>query len=82
MVKITKLTKIRNFESIDELLESASSDIQKFTFEKDSIIYHSDKKILDVQDVDLIWDWNIQESSKNVGLDLTTAYGHMGRNKF
>jgi hypothetical protein len=82
MVKITKLTKIRNYSSVDDLLESVSRVIEKITFEKDEFLYISDKKILDVQDGDLIWDWNIEESSKNVGLDLTAAYGHMGGNKF
>jgi hypothetical protein len=71
MVKITKLTKIRNYSSVDDLLESVSSGIEKITFEKDEFLYISDKKILDVQGVDLIWDWNIEESSKNIGLDLT-----------
>lgn len=70
-IKITKLTKIRNYSSVDDLLESTSRGIEKFYFEKDEILYISDKKILDVQGVDLIWDWNIEESSKNVGLDLT-----------
>lgn len=70
-IKITKLTKIRNYSSVDDLLESTSRGIEKFYFEKDEILYISDKKILDVQGVDLIWDWNIEESSKNIGLDLT-----------
>ena len=70
-IKITKLTKIRNYSSVDDLLESVSRVIEKITFEKDEFLYISDKKILDVQGVDLIWDWNIEESSKNVGLDLT-----------
>ncbi len=70
-IKITKLTKIRNYSSVDDLLESTSRGIEKFYFEKDEILYISDKKILDVQGVDLIWNWNIEESSKNVGLDLT-----------
>ena len=70
-IKITKLTKIRNYSSVDDLLESVSRVIEKITFEKDAFLYISDKKILDVQGVDLIWDWNIEESSKNVGLDLT-----------
>ena len=70
-IKITKLSKIRNYSSVDDLLESTSRGIEKFYFEKDEILYISDKKILDVQGVDLIWDWNIEESSKNIGLDLT-----------
>lgn len=70
-IKITKLTKIRNYSSVDDLLESVSRVIEKITFEKDEFLYISDKKILDVQGVDLIWDWNIEESSKNIGLDLT-----------
>ena len=70
-IKITKLSKIRNYSSVDDLLESTSRGIEKFYFEKDEILYISDKKILDVQDGDLIWDWNIEESSKNIGLDLT-----------
>lgn len=81
-IKITKLTKIRNYSSVDDLLESVDGKKERFYFEKDEILYISDKKILNVQDGDLIWDWNIEESSKNVGLDLTAAYGHMGGNKF
>lgn len=47
-IKITKLTKIRNYSSVDDLLESASRRIKKFYFEKDEILYISDKKILNV----------------------------------
>lgn len=47
-IKITKLSKIRNYSSVDDLLESTSRGLEKFYFEKDEILYISDKKILNV----------------------------------
>jgi hypothetical protein len=69
-IKITKLSKIRNYSSVDDLLESTSRGIEKFYFEKDEFLYISDKKILDVskkQEITFDYDW----SNATIGLDLT-----------
>ena len=61
MVRITKLTKVRNYESVDDLLESADGKKERFYFEKDEILYISDKKILNVskkQEINFDYDWS------------------------
>lgn len=69
MVKITKFTKVRNYESVDDLLESEGKK-ESFYFEKDEILYISDKKILNVSEkgeITFDYDW----SNTIIGLDLT-----------
>lgn len=69
-IKIMKLTKIRNYSSVDDLLESVNLGLEKFYFEKDGFLYISDKKILNIsekEEISFDYDW----SSASIGLDLT-----------
>lgn len=69
-IKITKLSKIRNYSSVDDLLESTSRGLEKFYFEKDEILYISDKKILNVsKKQEITFDYD--SSNVTIGLDLT-----------